>query len=130
MKGPKETLRPFLVAHPKSNLWCSTSVPQANVQKGFRSVFGEMTTRDFETLMNRALQAYRNGYPVVIFSSTREPLHGHEFLEAIVDLSMPLQAFFVDGVAIELGTPVDMRKRSRARASVSWKARIRRSARE
>ena len=61
-----------------------------------------MTIRDFETLMNRALQAYRNGYPVVIFSSTREPLHGHEFIEAVVDLSMPLQAFFADGVAIEL----------------------------
>jgi hypothetical protein len=61
-----------------------------------------MTTRDFETLMDYALQAYRNGYPVVIFSSAREPLHGHEFLETVADLSMPLQAFFVDGVAIEL----------------------------
>lgn len=61
-----------------------------------------MTASQFEQLMAYALNAYRNGYPVVVFSSSREPLHGHEFLETLIDLSMPLEAFFIDGVAIEL----------------------------
>ena len=61
-----------------------------------------MTRSKFEQVMAQALSAYKNGYPVVIFSSNREPLHGQEFLEAVVDLSLPLEAFFVDGVATEL----------------------------
>lgn len=63
-----------------------------------------MTPTLFEELMASALDAYSNGYAVVVFSNTREPLHGREFLEAVVDLSMPLEAFFVAGVTTELWT--------------------------
>lgn len=61
-----------------------------------------MARASFDQLMAYALRAYRNGYPVVVFSSADEPLHGREFLEAVTDLGMPLQAFFVRGVAREL----------------------------
>jgi hypothetical protein len=60
-----------------------------------------MTPTLFEELMANALNAYRNGYPVVVFSNNHEPLHGREFLEAVVDLSTTLMAFFVGHPTLE-----------------------------
>jgi hypothetical protein len=61
-----------------------------------------MTPPEFEELMARAVNAYRNGQPVVVFSSADESLHGREFLETVRDLAMPLEAFFVKGVDVKL----------------------------
>jgi hypothetical protein len=61
-----------------------------------------MTRSEFNKAMEYALDAYGNGYPVVIFSRAEEPLHGHEFLQTVIHLSMPLDACFVKGVPLDL----------------------------
>jgi hypothetical protein len=57
-----------------------------------------MTPSEFDKAMACALDAYRSGYPVVVFSNADETLHGHEFLRTVAQLSMQLDAFFVRGV--------------------------------
>jgi hypothetical protein len=61
-----------------------------------------MAPPELEELMAKAVNAYRNGQPVVVISSADEPLHGREVLETVRDLAMPLEAFFVKGVDVKL----------------------------
>jgi hypothetical protein len=49
-----------------------------------------MAPPELEELMAKAVNAYRNGQPVVVISSADEPLHGREVLETVTDLAMPL----------------------------------------
>ena len=44
----------------------------------------------FQFTMQRAVDAYRQGSPVVVLSKENAPIHGVEELRAVVDLNMEL----------------------------------------
>jgi len=55
-------------------------------------------TNKAENALHRAVAAYREGHPVVVLSDEGATLHGEDFLRAVRDLSMPLEARVIRGI--------------------------------
>jgi hypothetical protein len=49
--------------------------------------------------LNRAVDAYKAGQPVVVLDEEGHHLHGEDFLKGVADLDMPMRAFVVTGIS-------------------------------
>ena len=61
-----------------------------------------MQNLEFENAMAKALETYRIGeHPVVILSTDSGVIHGRKFLEAVVDLNVPMDAKVIFGIDVD-----------------------------
>jgi hypothetical protein len=57
-----------------------------------------MKNLEIDQKLNRAVDAYKAGQPVVVLDEEGHHLHGEDFLKGVADLNMPMRAFMATGI--------------------------------
>ena len=53
-----------------------------------------MNNLEIDQKLNRAVDAYKVGQLVVVLDEEGHHLHGEDFLKGVMDLNMPMQAYY------------------------------------